>query len=117
MRDSKIVCAALNLENTVILELDEEDGAVIVSVRPYKREQLRCPICGAKCDPYDSDPQTKFWRTPDIGFSKSYLKYAACRVNCPEHGVHEEALPWASEDSRFTHAFEDWIDSLPKNFK
>jgi transposase len=32
-----------------------------------------------------------------------------CRLECPEHGVVTEAVPWAEHDSRFTRDFEDLV--------
>jgi transposase len=43
----------------------------------------------------------------DLGTVPAYLECEAPRVNCPEHGVIVQAVPWARHDARFTRAFEE----------
>lgn len=63
--------------------------SIVVAARPRKAAP-RCPVCGRRCDGYDT--------------------LAPRRVECPEHGVRAEAVPWArSASSRFTSAFEDTV--------
>ena len=88
-----------------------EAERIVVSVRPYKREQRRCPVCGRACDFYDMANRgaPRLWRAMDLARSACYLEYAPCRVRCPEHGVRTEAVPWARHGARFTRDFEDWV--------
>lgn len=44
-----------------------------------------------------------------MGASKCYLEYAPVRVECPEHGVRVESVPWARPRPRFSRPFEDWV--------
>lgn len=45
-----------------------------------------------------------------MGSARCYVEYAPRRVECPEHGVRAEAVPWArAAPSRFTSAFEDTV--------
>ena len=84
---------------------------IIVSVRPYKRAQRRCPHCGRACEFYDMANRgvPRLWRAMDLARSTCYLEYAPCRVLCPKHGVVTEAVPWARHKARFTRDFEDWV--------
>lgn len=48
----------------------------------------------------------------DLAQAKCFLEYRPCRVRCPRHGIHVEAVPWARPKSRFTKSFEDWVACL-----
>ena len=48
-----LLLLALGLARTVVLGARIEAERIVVSVRPYKREQRRCPVCGRACDFYD----------------------------------------------------------------
>ena len=41
-----LLLLALGLARTVVLGARIEAERIVVSVRPYKREQRRCPVCG-----------------------------------------------------------------------
>ena len=41
---------ALGLARAVVLAARIEAERIVVRVRPYKREQRRCPVCGRACD-------------------------------------------------------------------
>jgi transposase len=38
-----------------------------------------------------------------------YLEYRPVRVECPEHGVHVESVPWARHNARATKDFDDKV--------
>ncbi len=98
----------LGLAGAVVESAREEHGDVIVRARPRKAAP-RCPACGRRCRPYDRLPARR-WRTLDLGASRCYMEHAPLRVECPEHGVRTEAVPWARcVSSRFTSAFEDEV--------
>lgn len=105
----RILLLALALAKTVILGMRIEGDSIVLAVRPHKRERLRCPICGARCDAYDRKASPRRWRALDIGQSMCFLEFSPCRVRCREHGVHVEGVPWARPRSRFTRPFEDWV--------
>ena len=104
-----LLLLALGLARTVVLGARIEAERIVVSVRPYKREQRRCPVCGRACDFYDMANRgaPRLWRAMDLARSACYLEYAPCRVRCPEHGVRTEAVPWARHGARFTRDFEE----------
>lgn len=99
---------ALGLGAAVVEGARIEGESIIVSARP-RRAALRCPACGRRCDGYDTLPARR-WRAPDAGSARCYVEYAPRRVECPEHRVRAEAVPWArAASSRFTSAFEDTV--------
>ena len=88
-----------------------EGDAIVASAGPRVRGQLRCPICGRRCECHDHEP-TRRWRAMDLARSKCFLEYGPARVTCPEHGVRVERVPWARHGSRYTRDFEDWVACL-----
>ena len=69
----------------------------------YKNKSCRCPVCGSKCPGYDyKSARESSWRAPDINGVPVYIWYRPQRIQCKEHGVHTECIPWADEHSRFT---------------
>ena len=107
MHDS-LLKNSLGLAGAVVESVREEAGDVVVAARPRKAAP-RCPVCGRCCRAYDRLPARR-WRTLDLGSSRCYVEHAPLRVECPEHGVRREAVPWArSAASRFTSAFEDEV--------
>ena len=102
---------ALGLGTAVVEGARIEGDSIIVSARP-RRAAPRCPVCGRRCDGYDTLPARR-WRAPDVGSARCYVEHAPRRVECPEHGVKAEAVPWArSASSGFTSSFEDQVARL-----
>lgn len=85
-----------------------EEQEWFLSVRPYKRDSMRCPHCGRRCRGYDRSPRRR-WRALDLGQSRCSLEYAPMRVSCPEHGVVTESVSWADHGARLTRAMDDAI--------
>lgn len=108
----KILRYALGLVKTVVEGVWLEGGRALVSVRPWAREGLRCPVCGRRCERYDTARSPRLWRAMDAGRLRCYLEYRVRRVTCPEHGVRAERVPWARPCPRFTRDFEDWVACL-----
>ena len=111
-RLNRILRFALSLVHTVAEGVRIEADRVVVSVRPHARHALRCPECGRRCACYDAPPGPRLWRAMDLARSRCYLEYRPRRVECPEHGVRVESVPWARPGSRFTRQFEDWVACL-----
>ena len=108
---AKIIRYVLGLVKTVVLGVSIDGDAMVVKVRPQRREQLRCPACGRRCECHDHEPARR-WRAMDLARSMCHLEYRPARVRCPEHGVLVERVPWARHRSRFTRDFEDWVACL-----
>ena len=81
-----------------------------VHARPYKRIQGHCPICMKKCPGYDTKYSTEStWRAPNLNGVPVYICYQPRRIECPEHGVQTEYIPWADGNSRFTEDFNNEV--------
>ena len=85
--------------------VDSEPFSIVVDVRPYRKDCMRCPKCGRKCHGFDHCRKPKLWRAPDLNGIKVFLRYRQCRVRCPEHGVCIESVPWAMPATAFTKGF------------
>ncbi len=85
---------------------DDEKQTIKLYLKPYKTEQKRCPICGKKCSGYDSKAKERSWRAPDLNGYKVLFISSSNRIECPEHGVITQRVPWAEHKSRFTKTFE-----------
>ena len=116
MRTKRVWGRLLGLERAVVegVEIDDE-GQVVVAVRPHHREHDRCGICGRRSPGFDLGEGVRRWRALDLGATFAYVEAEAPRVSCAEHGVVVAAVPWARHDSRFTRAFEDQVAWLAVN--
>ncbi|MGH2500000.1 MAG: transposase family protein, partial [Candidatus Limnocylindria bacterium] len=109
MRKPTLWRGVFGVEHSVIedVRFDEEEGVLIASVRPKRRERGRCGICRRKCPRYDAGHGRRRWRTLDLGSLVAYMEAQAPRVECPEHGVTVAAVPWARHEARHSRAFDD----------
>ena len=111
-----LLLLALGLARTVVLGARIEAERIVVSVRPYKREQRRCPVCGRACDFYDMANRgaPRLWRAMDLARSACYLEYAPCRVRWKCAASQSEPIKSVSS---FAHGLEvrqawarvDWL--------
>ena len=78
------------------VRLVESPGAPEIWVEIHSHTQRRglCPICGKPAPTYDHLAQ-RSWRHVDLWRITTYLFYAPRRVDCQEHGVHVESIPWS----------------------
>jgi len=105
----------LGLENTVVEAVEEQDGAIVISVRPHARQLDRCPHCRRRCPGYDLGEGRRRWRALDLGTTFCFLEADAPRVECKQHGVVVAAVPWARHDAGFTRSFDDQAAWLAVN--
>lgn len=105
----------LGLEKTVVEAVEQQDGAIVISVRPHARQLDRCPHCRRRCPGYDLGEGRRRWRALDLGTTLCFLEGDAPRVQCRHHGVVVAAVPWARHDAGFTRSFEDTTAWLTVN--
>ena len=108
---AKILRYVLALARTVVEGVTIEGDAIVVSVRPHRRGQLRCPICGRRCECHDHEP-TRRRGAMDLARPECFLEYGPARVTCPEHGVRVERVPWARHGSRHARDLGGWVACL-----
>jgi transposase len=108
VRTASLWVTLLGVEKTVVegVDLDEESGFLIASVRPLSKAQDRCGLCRRRCPKYDQGDGRRRWRALDVGTVMVLLEAAAPRVTCRSHGVVVAAVPWARHQSGHTYNFD-----------
>jgi len=111
VRNASVWHRLLGLARTVVegVELDEDAGVVVVSVRPARSAGRRCGCCGRRAGRYDRGAGRRRWRALDVGELRCYLEAEAPRVRCRSHGVVAAAVPWARHGAGHTRAFDDAV--------
>jgi transposase len=109
----------LGCDNAVVEGVDWQEAAagdgsgpqlaVVVHVRPRKRQAGRCGVCGRKRPGYDRGEGRRRWRALDVGTVTAWLEADAPRVSCPAHGIVVAAVPWARHGSGHTRFFDDQV--------
>jgi transposase len=108
VRGLRVWARLLGLARAVIEDVFfDEQGALVVAVRPKARERGRCPHCRRRCPGYDWGEGRRRWRALDLGTTFAFVQAEAPRVSCRRHGIVVAAVPWARHDSNFTRGFED----------
>lgn len=101
---------ALGVEGVVVEDVRwDDDGELVVRVRPRREHRRRCPHCGERCPGYDAGGGRRLWRARDVGLVRAFIEAEAPRVKCAKHGVVVAAVPWARRASGFTRSFEDTV--------
>jgi transposase len=116
MRDSELYERLLGLEQPWSVEAVElwlAAGEVHIHVARASAAPLTCPACGKVAPGYDQRPRS--WRHLDTFQYRTLIQAQVPRVDCPEHGVRQIAVPWAEANARFTALFErliiDWLQA------
>lgn len=117
-----VIVKALNIKNMHIDNVEYVEGegimngenyrrdSIHVTCRPYKRIRQQCPICRKKCSIYDHQAKEEVsWRANSLNGVPIYLLYKPVRVECKEHGVLTEYIPWVDGKSRFTAGFNNEV--------
>ncbi|WP_373368782.1 transposase family protein [Candidatus Mycobacterium methanotrophicum] len=67
--------------------------ALVFAVRPRANQASRCSRRQKRCPGYDGGDGIRRWRSLDLGTAKAYLRAAAPRAACPEHGAVVATCP------------------------
>jgi transposase len=75
-----------------------------------RRRRLCCPLCGFSTPHRHNLQQVEsVWRHLDLGVWRLELRAQLRRLECPEHGVRVEGVPFARHASGFTRDFEQLV--------
>jgi len=86
---------------------DNEAGKLDIGLDFPRGSRFPCPVegcCESACRVHDTVERS--WRHLDFFEHKAFLTARAPRVDCPGHGVHLVAVPWARPGSGFTLLME-----------
>lgn len=106
MRVTAAFSRLLRLKGVWIRKVTFEPDRVLVEVA-LRRKRLCCPLCDYSTRALkDTRPVDSVWRHLDLGTWRLEIRARRRRLDCPEHGVHTEGVPFARPGSEFTHDFE-----------
>ena len=80
--------------------------AVVVDIVPRKNGLARCSVCSAICSVYDQSPDVRLFDFVPWGNILMYFRYRMRRVDCREHGVRVEQVPWAEGKEHMTKPYQ-----------
>jgi transposase len=111
VRNASLWRALLGVENTVIEEIEFDQGGevVVAHVRPRRAGRGRCGRCGTRASWYDPGEGRRRWRALDLGTVEVFLEADAPRVNCRAHGPTVRQVPWARHSAGHTLAFDQQV--------
>lgn len=111
MRATTAFNTLLDLEGVTVVGIRRQGDELKVAVR-LRRKRLVCPIegCGYSTRArFDTRPEESWWRSLDLGPWKVTVTAQLRRLDCPDHGVLVEQVPFARHRVRFTRDFEDLV--------
>ena len=83
-----------------------DGGSVVELALEHRREGgVECPECGASCALHDHARERR-WRHLDMLQYETRIRARIPRCECPECGVRQIEVPWATPKARFTLLFE-----------
>jgi len=109
VREERVLARLVGVDRAVVEGVLVEDEAIVVWVRPRRRDASRCGVCGRRARGYDRGEGARRWRALDLGSTKAFVQAEAPRVECRRHGVVVARTAWARHGSRFTRAFEQQV--------
>lgn len=74
-----------------------------VEIKAHAQRRGRCSICDRLAPTYDHLDRRE-WRHVGLWRIATRLFYTPRRVDCPEHGIHVEAMPWNEGKRPWTRA-------------
>jgi transposase len=109
MRVNAAFSRLLRLPGVWIRAVHFEDDRVVVDVA-LKRRRLICPVCGYSARHRHNLQQVESsWRHLDLGTWRLEIHAQLRRLECPEHGVRVEGVPFARHRAGFTRDFEQLV--------
>jgi transposase len=106
VRDVELYATILGLTppwKVMAVDVDVKGEQVTVKVDPGPGP-FPCPECQTASSGYDRRPRR--WRHLDTCQLRTWIEAEIPRVQCPQHGVKQIAIPWAEPGSQFTMLFE-----------
>ena len=107
MRVTTVFNKLLALQGAFVRGVAFGPAGIVVDVAKRHRRH-RCPHC-AFSTRARYDREAREWRHVALGKWRIVIRAVLCRLDCPEHGVVTETIPWAEHESRFTRDFEDLV--------
>ena len=107
MRATTLLNRLLDLPGISVTDASWHGRQLVVDVR-LRTNRLGCPLCGYTTRAgYDARVVPSWWRSMDYGPHEVIVRTLLRRLECPEHGVRVQAVPFARHRAQFTRDFED----------
>jgi transposase len=107
VRATTLLNKLLHLPGVDVAGVSLDQRRMLVQVR-LRARRLTCPLCPFTTRArYDTRPAPSSWQHLDFGVATVVVFAYLRRLDCPEHGVLVEAVPFARYRSGFTRDFED----------
>lgn len=107
MRATTLLNRLLDLPGVAVSAASCRDRELVVDLR-LRSPRLRCPLCPYSTRAgYDRRAVPSSWRGLDFGAHTVLVRALLRRLDCPDHGVRVQSVPFARYGSRFTRDFED----------
>lgn len=107
MRATTLLNRLLDLPGIDVSGVSLDGRRMLAEVR-LRARRLTCPLCPFTTRArYDTRPVPSSWQHLDFGTATVVVFAYLRRLDCPEHGVLVEAVPFARYRSGFTRDFED----------
>ena len=81
---------------------------IVIDLLPRINSKGLCPTCKESCPTYDHQTKRIFHFIPLWGY-RVEIHYKPRRVECCDHGIHVEQMPWAEGKSTLTNAMKFFI--------
>jgi transposase len=104
---SELFAKALHIEKPweiVKVEFHGQGKRLDVHIDFPKGSVFACPVCGKEAKAYDTTG--KRWRHMNFFQHECHLVARVPRIQCPDDGVLQVAVPWARKGADFTLLFE-----------
>lgn len=102
------------VKNFVYGKTKENGKTIFIEVKEKKGTQGLCSLCKEAAPTYDHLRERVFQFIPLWGFKVMFM-YKPRRVDCPEHGVRVEHLPWADGKSPVCEPFKIFLSQWAKH--
>ena len=109
MRATAAFSRLLRLDGVWVRAVRFDPGRVVVEVA-LRRRRLICPKCEFSTrHRHDRRRVDSVWRHLDLGVWRLEVRARLRRLECPEHGVRVEGVPFARHRAGFTRDFEQLV--------
>lgn len=99
----------LDLRGVWVRSVKFSPDRVVVGVA-LRRRRLVCPKCSYSTrHRHNRQRHESVWRHLDLGRWRLEVRARLRRLECPEHGVRVEGVPFARDGARFTRDFENLV--------
>ena len=99
----------LRLPGASVIDVVLGGEGIVVAVRLRRRRRV-CSGCGQTGRHLTiHDRRVKRWRHLDLGSNRCVIECELRRLQCPDCGVHLEAVPWARPGAHHTRDLEDVV--------